>query len=113
MALYAVEGPEVTRVFPTQGAVSAAIVAGQAQRLPQGAEVAGVSPCEWLVAVFSDVPLQLSDLHTQLAGAAALAARSSQCQPPGKIVEARTTLTMPVRLCRGCCLMYCVLCCYL
>ena len=70
LAVFAVEANEPpVQLFPSDEERSAPIVTGQDLALPNGVLVGPGERCEWIVAVFSDAPLLMSDMAELLARA--------------------------------------------
>jgi hypothetical protein len=86
----------VTRLFPAAKTKSASIEKAERSPLPDGATVREGSGCEWVVAVFSDVPLELEETARFLDGTdktGQLEACNYSAQVPG----ARSVVVLPLR----------------
>ena len=81
-------------LFPVAGRESAAVRAGSEQPLPAGALVEAGSGCEWLVAVFSDGPLDTREVGEVLSGSVR---PDVGCDLRVDVPSARTVRVFPVR----------------
>jgi hypothetical protein len=86
---------ESTVLFPQGSQSSSPIPPGERLALPDNGTVGKVESCEWLVAIFSDRPLPLSDLKERLS--AEVKAAGPGCKLEPKVPGARTVWAFPLR----------------
>jgi hypothetical protein len=72
---------EVATLYPTAGAASVPIAAGRELPLDGGATLDGADACEWVIGVFSDVPLDLAASRAALAATTAVDAERCVAAP--------------------------------
>ena len=96
VAVLALDGEgNVTRVYPSEGFVSASIASAERASLSTGALVQEGNGCEWLVAVFSDRPLDLDSLAFAVAKAKHT---NVSCGLELQLAGARTVFILPYLL---------------
>jgi hypothetical protein len=94
MLLAVDEEGTVTTLHPGQGELSAPIQAGQDVSLPDGAVADEGRGCEWIVAVFSDRPLTVRDVHQRIQSAPR---GTTDCTLEPRILDARSVRVLPLR----------------
>jgi hypothetical protein len=83
---------ETSLLFPAGGAQSAPIRTGDNLSLPDGALVEAGSGCEWIIGVFSDAPLRVSDVTRAIENRKRTDGR---CGIEIKVTAARTVKVVP------------------